>query len=135
MINKVTLIGRLGADPEVKTLESGATVAKFGLATSESYKDKQGEWQEQTEWHDIVCWRQLAERSERLQKGQMVYLEGKLTHRKWTDKDGNPRKTTEVVANYFRSMSKPEGSANSAQTTAPASNGMPKVDTEEKLPF
>ncbi len=106
MINKITLVGRLGGDPEVRTLESGAMVAKFGVATSENYRDKSGEWQEQTEWHDVVVWRGLAERAqEYLKKGTLVYLEGKLTHRKWQDKDGNPRKTTEVVANYFRMLS------------------------------
>lgn len=110
MINKITLVGRLGGDPEVRTLESGAMVAKFGIATSENYRDKSGEWQEQTEWHDVVVWRSLAERAqEYLKKGTLVYLEGKLTHRKWQDKDGNPRKTTEVVANYFRMLSSRNG--------------------------
>jgi len=105
MINKVTLVGRLGAEPEVRTLESGAMVAKFGMATSESYRDKAGEWQEQTEWHDVVVWRGLAERAqEYLKKGSLIYLEGKLTHRKWQDKDGNNRKTTEVVGSYYRVM-------------------------------
>jgi len=105
MINKVTLVGRLGAEPEVRTLESGAMVAKFGMATSESYKDRAGEWQEQTEWHDVVVWRGLAERAqEYLRKGTLIYLEGKLTHRKWQDKDGNNRKTTEVVGSYYRVM-------------------------------
>lgn len=105
MINKVTLVGRLGAEPEVRTLENGAMVAKFGLATSESYRDKAGEWQEQTEWHDVVVWRALAERAqEYLKKGSLIYLEGKLTHRKWQDKDGNNRKTTEVVGSYYRVM-------------------------------
>ncbi|MEL7159351.1 MAG: single-stranded DNA-binding protein [Bacteroidota bacterium] len=106
MINKITLVGRLGGDPEIRTLESGAMVGKFSVATSENYKDRAGEWQEQTEWHDVVVWRSLAERAqEYLKKGTLVYLEGKLTHRKWQDKDGNPRKTTEVVANYFRMLS------------------------------
>jgi len=106
MINKITLVGRLGADPEIRSLESGAMVGKFSVATSENYRDKAGEWQEQTEWHDVVVWRGLAERAqEYLKKGTLVYLEGKLTHRKWQDKDGNPRKTTEVVANYFRMLS------------------------------
>lgn len=103
MINKVTLIGRLGSDPEIRTLESGTAVGRFSVATSENYRDKAGEWQEQTEWHDVVVWRQAAERAQRtLAKGSMVYVEGKLTHRKWQDKEGNNRKTTEVVANYFR---------------------------------
>jgi single-strand DNA-binding protein len=124
MINKITLVGRLGADPEVRTLESGAMVAKFGLATSENYKDKSGEWQEQTEWHDVVVWRGLAERAqEYLKKGSLVYLEGKLTHRKWQDKDGNPRKTSEVVANYFRMLS-----SRNANGTGGGSNYMPSEE-------
>lgn len=103
MVNRVILIGNLGADPEIRHLESGSSVGRFSVATNESYKDKSGEWQDITEWHNVVVWRSLAERAEKsLQKGTMVYLEGKLTHRKWQDKDGNNRYTTEVVANYFR---------------------------------
>lgn len=110
MVNKVTLVGRLGADPEVRHLENGATVAKLRMATYESYRDKNDEWQEQTEWHDIVVWRYLAERAEQsLRKGMLVYLEGKLTHRKWQDKDGNNRYTTEVVGSFLRIMSGREG--------------------------
>ena len=112
MINKVILIGNLGRDPEVRRLESGAVVAKFSLATNESYRDKNNEWQTQTEWHDIVVWRNLAERAERdLKKGKLVYVEGKLTHRKWQDKDGNDRYTTEVVANTFRLLERREASS------------------------
>ncbi len=108
MVNRVILIGNLGRDPEIRHLESGAAVAKFSMATTESYKDRAGEWQEQTEWHDIVVWRSLAERAEsQLKKGYRVYLEGKLTHRSWQDQEGNNRKTTEVVGSYFRLVSKP----------------------------
>jgi single-strand DNA-binding protein len=107
MVNRVILIGNLGKDPEVRRLENGAVVAKFSIATNENYKDKSGEWQTQTEWHDVVVWRTLAERAEStLKKGQAIYLEGKLTHRSWQDQDGNNRKTTEVVASYFRIISK-----------------------------
>lgn len=103
MVNRVILIGNLGRDPEIRRLENGAVVAKFSLATNENYRDKAGEWQSQTEWHDIIMWRSLAERAEaQLKKGSQVYLEGKLTHRSWQDKDGNNRRTTEVVASYFR---------------------------------
>lgn len=110
MVNRVILIGNLGRDPEVRRLENGAVVAKFSVATNESYKDKAGEWQTQTEWHDVVVWRMLAERAEsQLKKGSQVYVEGKLTHRTWQDQDGNNRKTTEVLANYFRSLSRREG--------------------------
>ena len=103
MINKVILIGNLGRDPEVKFLEGNVAVAKFSVATNESYKDKKGDWQTVTEWHDVVAWRALAERAEKqLKKGSQVYVEGKLTHRKYQDKDGIDRYVTEVVANSFR---------------------------------
>ncbi len=110
-INKVILIGRLGKDPEVRYLENGSAVAKMGLATTESYKDKQGEWQDLTEWHDVIMWRFLAERAEKsLKKGALVYIEGKLKSRKW-QKEGeeSARKITEVVADTFRLLSKREG--------------------------
>ena len=109
MINKVTLIGNLGKDPEIRRLENGAAVARLAIATNESYKDKSGEWQTVTEWHTVICWRHLAERAEtQLKKGSLVYVEGKLTTRKWQDKDGNDRYNTEVVANTFRSMERRE---------------------------
>lgn len=110
MVNRVILIGNLGRDPEVRRLENGAMVAKFPIATNENYKDRNGEWQQQTEWHDIVVWRTLAERAENtLKKGMAVYVEGKLTHRTWQDQEGNNRKTTEVVASYFRILSSAGG--------------------------
>ena len=111
MVNRVTLVGNLGKDPEVRTLESGAKVAKFSIATDENYRDRDGNWQNQTEWHDVVVWRSLAERAENgLKKGYTIYLEGKLTHRSWQDQEGNNRKTTEVVASYFRIVNKRENS-------------------------
>lgn len=126
MVNRVILIGNLGKDPEVRRLENGAVVAKLALATNESYKDKEGNWQTQTEWHDVVVWRQLAERAESsLKKGMSVYVEGKLTHRTWQDQDGNSRRTTEVVANYFRSLGKredaftPQPQVTTVESTAP----------------
>jgi len=110
MINKVILIGNLGRDPEVRKLESGSAVAKFSVATNESYRDKSGEWQTLTEWHNIVAWRALAEKAEReLKKGSLVFIEGKLTHRTWQDKDGNDRYTTEIVAYTLRSLERREG--------------------------
>jgi single-strand DNA-binding protein len=110
MINKVTLIGHLGQDPEVRRLENGTPVGRFSLATSDSYKDASGEWQNQTEWHNIVVWRDLAERAEKsIKKGGLVYVEGKLTHRKYTDKNGVERIATDVVANTFRILEKREG--------------------------
>lgn len=124
MINKVLLIGNLGRDPEVRHLESGSVVAKFSVATNESYKDKAGEWQTVTEWHNVVAWRALASRVERdLKKGSMVFVEGKLTTRKWQDKEGNDRYSTEVVANNLRLLEKRE-----SQGEIPG--GMPGVKDE-----
>jgi single-strand DNA-binding protein len=119
MVNNVTLVGRIGRAPEIRTLENGTMVGKFSIATSENYKDKVGEWQENTEWHDVVVWRSLAERVQsQLGKGMLIYLTGKLTHRKWQDKDGNNRKTTEVVANYIRKMPGQNNNNNNMPTAA-----------------
>jgi single-strand DNA-binding protein len=104
-MNRVTLIGNLGKDPEVRRLENGAAVGKFNIATTENYKDTAGEWQSQTEWHEIVVWRAQAELTEKfLKKGTGVYVEGKLAHRKWTDKNNIERYTTEVVASIVRPL-------------------------------
>jgi len=114
MINKVILIGNLGKDPEIRHLENGASVGKFSLATNENYRDKNGEWQQVTEWHDIVVWRALAERAEKtLKKGSLAYIEGKLTHRKYTDREGVERYISEVVANTFRILDRREGGSRS----------------------
>lgn len=113
MINKVTLIGRLGSDPEVRRLEGGSVVARFSLATSDAYKDKDGNFQETTEWHNIVIWRELAERAEKmLKKGTLVYLEGKISYRKYTDKDNVEKSVTDITANVFRTLEKREQSEN-----------------------
>src|SRR5207253_9585889 len=101
-VNKVILIGTLGKDPELKYTPQGTAVAKFSMATNESFKDKQsGEWKERTDWHNIVCWQRTAEiAAEYLKKGGKVYIEGRLTTRSWDDKDsGQKRYMTEVVAN------------------------------------
>jgi single-strand DNA-binding protein len=102
-LNKVTLIGNLGADPEIKHLESGATVANFTMATSESWKDKNsGEKKEKTEWHRITVWRKLAEIcGEYLHKGSKIYLEGKLQTRSW-EADGQKKYITEIIANDIK---------------------------------
>ncbi|MBK7408671.1 MAG: single-stranded DNA-binding protein [Saprospirales bacterium] len=103
MVNRVTLIGNLGRDPEIRTLETGAMVAKFSVATDEGYRDTSGNWVERTEWHEVVAWRQLAERAQStLKKGMLVYVEGKLSTRKWKDQNDVEKYRTEVVANYFR---------------------------------
>lgn len=98
-VNKVVLIGNLGADPDVRFTASGAQVAHFNLATSESWQDKNGERQERTEWHRIVVWRRLAEiAAQYIKKGNKVYVEGKLQTRSWDDANGQKRYTTEIVA-------------------------------------
>lgn len=110
-VNKVILVGRLGKDPEVRHLESGVAVASFSVATSETYKDRNsGERKEITEWHNVVLWRGLAEVAEKyLNKGDMVYIEGKLRTRSW-EKEGVTRYTTEVVGDNMTMLS-PKGSS------------------------
>lgn len=101
-VNKVILIGNLGRDPELKYLEGNVARANFSLATSDSYKDKNGNRVDQTEWHNIVMWRGLAETAEKyLKKGTQVYIEGKLQTRQWNDKEGHKRNTTEIVAESY----------------------------------
>ena len=99
-VNKVILLGNLGKDPEVKYTPSGAPVAKLTLATNERYKDKGGEWQDRTEWHNVVLWQRLAEiAGEYLKKGSKVYIEGRLQTRSWDDKQTNQKRyMTEIVA-------------------------------------
>ena len=121
MVNRVILIGNLGRDPEIRRLENGASVAKFSVATHESYRDKNGEWQDNTEWHNVVAWRALADRAERsLKKGMLVYIDGKLTHRSYQDADGNTRYITEVVANYFRLISQHDPDSGSGAEPYPS---------------
>ncbi len=138
-VNKVILVGNLGKDPEVRHLESGAVVANFPLATSESYKDrKTGERITQTEWHNIVIWRGLAEVAEKyLKKGSSVYVEGKLRTRSWDDKEGNKRYTTEIVADNMTMLG---GKSDSAGNNSSNSTSEPDVssfddDSNGDLPF
>ena len=104
-VNKVILVGNLGKDPELRYTPSGAAVANFSIATSENFKDREGNRQTKTEWHNIVVWRQLAEICGKyLHKGKQVYIEGKLQTRKWQDRDGNDRYTTEIVADQMQML-------------------------------
>lgn len=146
-VNKVILIGNLGKDPEVRHLENGAVVANFSIATSEVYTDRStGERKENTDWHDIVVWRGLAEITEKyLKKGYKVYVEGKLKKRSWQDKEGNTRYTTEVLADEMTILSRPEGTERTNESQAPYSQtGTPtppsKIDEllredDSDLPF
>ena len=104
-VNKVILVGRLGKDPELKYTPSGAPVAKFSLATDDSFKDKTGEKQEHVEWHNIVAWNKLAEIcGEYLTKGKQVYIEGSIRSRQWQDQSGNKRTSYEIIANQMQML-------------------------------
>ena len=97
-VNRVTLIGRLGKDPETKETSNDKKVCKFSLATDETYKDKDGEKVSKTSWHNIVAWGKLAEISEKyLRKGSLVFVEGKIEYRKWQDNEGNEKRATDIV--------------------------------------
>lgn len=137
-VNKVILVGNLGKDPEVRHLDNGRAVANFSLATSETYKNKQGERVTNTEWHNVVLWTPLAEIAEKfLKKGSQVYIEGKLTTRSWDDQDGNKRYTTEVVGREMTLLgSRSDGGSSdggSNMAESPVSN-IPEDDTDD-LPF
>lgn len=126
--NRVQLIGRLGQDPEVKQLSNGGTLARFSLATTETYKNKAGERVDDTQWHNVVLWGNLAELAgQYLQKGKEVALEGKLKHRTYDDPQGNKRYVTEVVANEFLMLGKKgESQEQSARTqSAVPSDNLP----------
>jgi len=131
-VNKVILVGNLGKDPEVRHLESGAAVANFSLATSETYKDRNtGEKKTVTEWHNIVLWRGLADVAERfLKKGDQIYVEGKLRTRQWNDQDGNTKYTTEVIGENMTmlgSRSRQDGGGYQAPAEKPnAAESAPK---------
>ena len=135
-VNKVILLGHVGKDPDIRHLEGGVTVASFSLATNESFRDKNsGEKREQTEWHNIVTWRNLAESVEKseLKKGDRVYLEGKIRTRQWQDKEGNKRLTVEIVADTFTIINRKRDRVGEegAPTEAPAATESAGTD----LPF
>lgn len=152
-VNKVILIGNLGRDPEVRYLPSGEAVANFSIATTEKWKDKAGEMQEQTEWHRISFFGRQAEIcGEYLRKGSSVYVEGRLQTRKWTDKDGNERTTTEVRGDRMQMLGSRGGGASvetreadySAGDYAPARRPAPAAaakkpssfdDLDDDIPF
>jgi single-strand DNA-binding protein len=122
-INKVILVGNVGKDPETRHLENGTPVCNFTMATSETYKDKAGQKVTQTEWHNIVMWRQLAEIADKwVKKGSQIYLEGKIRTRSYDDKDGNKRYVTEIVADTMQLLgSRPtDGQAPAQGGQAPA---------------
>ena len=135
MVNKVILIGRLGADPEIRYTPSGAEVATFRIATSESWTNKSGEKEERTEWHRIVAWRGLAKIcGEYLSKGKLVYVEGRLRTRSWEDRDGNKRTTTEIEATDMKMLGGVGEASRKAKEAEPES-APPATKEEEDIPF
>jgi len=109
-LNKAMIIGALGKDPEVRYTAGGTAVASFSVATTEKFKGKDGEWEEKTEWHSVVMWGRQAEIcGEFLAKGKSVYIEGRIQTRKWQDKDGKDRYTTEIVGEKMQMLSSKDG--------------------------
>ena len=145
-VNKVILVGRLGKDPETRYMPNGDAVTNITLATSENWKDKNGEKQEKTEWHRVTFYRKLAEiAGEYLKKGSMAYVEGRLETRKWTDKAGVEKYTTEIIANEMQMLSSRSGGGNTFEVMdkEPASGGAKPAkksggefdDFEDDIPF
>jgi len=153
MINKVILLGNAGRDPEIRHLDNDRSLARFTLATNESYRNKNGEKVTNTEWHNIVCWRALAELAEKyIKKGSVLYIEGKIRNRTWDDKDGNKRYTTEIEAETIQLVGRrPDDSGqqtgNQPTTSQPENNTTPDTisnngfdysqgpNTSDDLPF
>jgi single-strand DNA-binding protein len=138
-VNKAILIGNVGKDPEVRYLEGGTTVARFTLATSESYKNKSGETVTNTEWHNIIAWRQLAELVEKwVVKGKQLYVEGKITNRNYDDKDGNKKFISEIVADSIQFIGKKDDDQKprtQESTGLPDPDNVRPLDGEDPLPF
>ncbi len=141
-VNKVVLIGNLGKDPDMQFLEGNIGVAKFSLATTETFKDRSGKLISQTEWHTIVLWRGLAELAQKyLHKGSLVYIEGRLKTRSWEDKDGNKKFATEVVGDNLIMLDKrgdgSQGTLGTEEFDGPENETdlPPAEDGSERLPF
>ena len=137
MVNKVILIGNVGADPDVKYLEGGVAVARFSLATSEVYNNKNGERVTQTEWHNIVLWRNLAQIAEKyVRKGMMLYIEGRIRTRSWDDQNGVKRYTTEIYGDNFQMLSRKQDNGDKPQDTPmPQAPDLSGGDDSDDLPF
>ncbi|WP_413287886.1 single-stranded DNA-binding protein [Bdellovibrio sp. HCB337] len=142
-VNKVIIVGRLGADPEVKAVGQGSTVTRLNIATSENWMGKDGQKQERTEWHRVVVWGKLAEIcGKHLSKGRQVYVEGRLQTRSWEDQQGQKKYTTEIVANTVQFL----GSAGGERSTENRSSGgddfgyqdfgpEPSFNSSDDIPF
>ena len=132
-VNRAIIIGRLGRDPELKFTTSGQAVANFSVATDETYTGKDGQKVEKTEWHRIVAWGKTAEFCENyLSKGRLVYIEGKIETRKWTDKDGAEKYTTEIKADRVQGLDKrEEGQQHAAPAPEPAHTGRKEYTADD----
>lgn len=125
-VNKVILVGRLGKDPETRYMPNGEAVTNCTLATSENWKDKAGEKQEKTEWHNLTFYRRLAEiAGEYLKKGSMIYVEGKLATRKWQDKEGKDRYTTDIIVGEMQMLSSKSGSSGNFEVVDSGASAAP----------
>jgi single-strand DNA-binding protein len=136
-VNKVILVGNLGADPEVRYLNTGTAVANFRMATTENIKNREGEREARTEWHRVVAFGRLAEIcGEYLNKGKQVYVEGRLRTRSWDDRDGNKRWTTEIIANTMQMLGSP-GDQPTMEAEIPDAEGPAEsgADQEDDIPF
>jgi single-strand DNA-binding protein len=138
-VNKVIVIGRLGADPELKTVTGGQSVCRLSVATSENWTDREGQKQERTEWHRVVVWGKLAELCGKyLSKGRQAYIEGRLQTRQWEDKEGQKRYTTEIVANTVQFLGGGERSAQPAHNNDAGTQDFgpePSFDSNDEIPF
>lgn len=140
-VNKVIIVGRLGADPETRTVGQGQTVTRLSIATSENWNDRDGQKQERTEWHRIVVWGKLAEIcGKHLAKGRQVYVEGRLQTRSWEDQSGQKKYSTEIVANTVQFLGSPGERSESprAHQDVPVDNNFgpePSFDANEEIPF
>lgn len=139
-VNKVMLIGRVGMEPELRKMDNSRSKLNLRLATTESYKNPSGEWQDITDWHTIVMWGPMAERGEKdIKKGNLIYVEGKIRTRSWEDKEGNKRYATEVISEYYQNLSPREHiqRENISNNNLEENRDFSKLsDSEEdKLPF
>ncbi|ODN41274.1 single-stranded DNA-binding protein [Piscirickettsia litoralis] len=133
-VNKVILVGHLGSDPEIRSTQSGESVATFSVATTERYKDASGQQQEITEWHRVVLWRRLAEIArDYLKKGRQVYIEGKIKTRKWQDRQGQDRYTTEIIGNNLQMLG--SGQSNPHSTPPPVMEDYPEYLSQPTQPI
>lgn len=140
MINKTTLIGHLGNDPDSRTLENGTSVCRLSVATSENWKDRDGQWQSRTQWHTVLCWRDLAERAAKLHKGQLVFVEGRYQSSDYTDKEGIKRTRFDLQAETVRSLEKREqqhGATQQQEAPVHYEQNKPDLDSTkaDDLPF